>query len=69
MAIKLSEEEIKNLKELINSDDVECIMLAHEIISTLDEELKLKYEKTVYLRMIGMLFKKQYKFKPLWFLE
>lgn len=70
MGIKLSEEEIKNLEELINSDDIECIMLANEIISTLDEELKLKYGQTACLRMLNIWFKSSnYKFNPPWFLE
>lgn len=70
MAIKLSEEEIKNLEELINSDDFECVMLASEIISTLDEELKLKYTQTTCLRMLKMLFKSSnYKVPPPWFFE
>lgn len=70
MAIKLSEEEIKNLEELINSDDIECVMLANEIISTLDEELRLKYEQTACFRMLHPWFKSSsYKFTPPWFFD
>ena len=54
---KLTKEEIKNLDELINSDDPECVMLAYEIVSTLNEELKLKYRQKVYCRMLHIWFK------------
>lgn len=72
MAIKLSEEEIKNLEELINSDDIECVMLASEIISTLDEELQLKYQVWVYSRMLNIWFKNssyQRLIQPPWFFD
>lgn len=54
---KLTKEEIKNLEELINSDDLECVMLAHEIVSTLNEEFKLKYYQKVCCRMLYIWFK------------
>ena len=54
---KLTKEEIKNLEELINSDDLECVMLAHEIVSTLNEEFKLKYYHKVCCRMLYIWFK------------
>lgn len=71
MTIKLSEEEVKNLEELINSDDIECIMLANEIISTLDEELKFKYGQKIYVRILTKIFttSSKYKLNPSWFLE
>lgn len=65
MNIKLSENELKNLEELINSDDLDCIRFANEIVSMLDEELKLKYEQTVCWRMLIMSFKNS---NP-WFFE
>jgi ABC-type Zn uptake system ZnuABC Zn-binding protein ZnuA len=71
MTIKLSEKEIKNLEELINSDDIECIMLANEITSTLDEELKFKYEQKIYVRILTKMLTEnsKYKLNPPWFLE
>lgn len=65
MNIKLSENELKNLEELINSNDFDCVILANEIVSMLDKELKLKYERTVYWRMFIMSFKNR---NP-WFFE
>lgn len=71
MTIKLSEEEVKNLEELINSDDIECIMLANEIISTLDKELKFKYEQKIYVRILTKMLttSSKHKLNPPWFLE
>ena len=67
---KLSEEEIKNLEELINSDDLECVMLANEIVSTLDSEVKFKYNKTICSNILRIWFKNSnYEFNPPWFFE
>lgn len=57
MTGKLTKEEIKNLEELIESDDIDCVMLAREIVSTLNEELQLKYHQKIYCRMLYMWFK------------
>ena len=57
MNIKLSKEEIKNLEELINSDDIECVELASEIVSTLDEELQLKYRDKICVRVLYLVWK------------
>lgn len=65
MNIKLFENELKNLEELINSNDLDCIILANEIISMLDKELKLKYEQIARWRMLIMSFKNS---NP-WFFE
>lgn len=71
MNIKLSESEIKNIEELINSDDIECVTLANEIVSTLDKELQLKYQDQIYVRILYLVWKNHAPKinNPPWFFE
>lgn len=55
MTGKLTEEEIKNLEELIESDDIDCIKLANEIVKTLDENIRLKYSTAISIKILTLL--------------